>query len=241
MLLTPFNKEDQAAFRHKTLEENYKKTIPALALLLLVEITLYLNRNLFQDIQQAILAFIIADLLWLPILILLRKNLNKTPYPLAQGSLILSAAAILLFTATLSLSLERGMDMIHVYMMGIIGVATFLTLPGALSLPLFTLSTLAFSIALKQHSHHPETYLVEVMNILIFTLLAITLNNILYRMRAKAYLDEKTLEERNHLLEDLIRRDTMTGLLSHKATYQHLDEEIQYTQQTDRNRFCSNN
>jgi len=71
-----------------------------------------------------------------------------------------------------------------------------------------------------------ELYITE---LLLITLVSCALSIVMYRFRAKVFMDHKIIEEKNLNLLELTMQDSMTKLLNHKASYDLLAQEIQRT------------
>lgn len=98
------------------------------------------------------------------------------------------------------------------------GLLLCVYLPYAILMPAFNADSVAVTILR--------------INVLIFLSFAWLQNYLTYRIKANSFLTEIQLCEKNKMLEELINKDTMTGLLTHEASFQKLSEEISRAENT---------
>lgn len=222
----PPDQTRKMAFTRELLLDNDLRLAPVAALVFILEIALFVLSDRLGGVARPILLFLLFNLFWLPAYLVSRHHLARLHdwvLCLIQQSY---AFAVILFTAFLSLEVQQDLDLVHMYLMTVIAVASIVQTPPTQRAAIFLGTFLIFAFALPAYQTSSQVVFITQVNAFIFNLVAWLTGQILYSMRQRAFEDRQSIEEKNRLLEEMVCRDSLTGLLNHKAAFERLDDEI---------------
>ena len=214
---------EKTLFRREWEAENLRRIGYAVPALLALEIALFVFRDQFPGAGPATLAFIAGNLLWLPLFLITFFRREKAGILLLRIVNLSYAALGLLFAVALALFVGQNIDMIHVYIMGVIAVTAFLNLNMTEAAVLHGGSALLLIFLLPFFHGNEDFVRIASVNVLSFLFLTLVLNRIHLALRTKAFLLRRNLEAANETLAEHVRLDAMTGLLNHSTFFTLLD------------------
>jgi len=191
-----------------------------------MELVLFAFERLFYNIGDIILSILVASLIQIPLIIAGYVYRNKVEANWIHLQYLLYVVTIILFGIAIALKIQTQVDLVHMYLMVIIGVASFSYLSVLEVTIAFVGSYLIFAFMLPLSQTDPSAVLVTRINTLVFIVLAWILNRMIYRLKQSQFIVEHQLKEKNRILEELNQKDMMTGLYNHTSSFQKLYEEI---------------
>lgn len=218
-------------FRQEMLEDNFSRLpFVSLVLFFIELIVLFFEQHLSH--RLIILAFLISNLALIPLIFYIRKNHKSVRHSFAMAVMYTYILIALALGATLALSVSHEMDVTHYYLMAVLGVALFLFVRPIPLAVMYAVVYAGFALALQWLGGREETLPTIRINALIFNLLAWILGQLALRSKMSVYVSRRQLQEKTHMLEELARRDTMTGLYNHAALLNILEDEIMLSRLT---------
>ena len=214
------------AFERTILRENFSRMRVLSVLLLMTELVIYMFRDMFFNIGGVLIAFIVMSLVMIPIIWLTYEYLDKISTDLAKLIQYVYAFGIISFGSGLSFAAAAEADLVHMYFMTVFGVLITVYMKPAESFFLLLVSYLTFTLLLPFYQENDTTVLVTRINSMIFTTFAWSQSRLQFNVRHRQYLDQATIENKNIILEESVRRDAMTGLLNHSHSIEALEEAI---------------
>ena len=145
------------------------RTIAFLApVLLAAEIVLFILPDKLFSYSKVILPFIFCSMVLLPLVFLVRRMLHKL-HPLIINSVqAVYALSVLLLGVFLSLESMGIVDFVHMFLMAMVAVATFLSFVAITRTVLFLSSYVIFALYLPQYQPDPDLRFVVLANVFIF-------------------------------------------------------------------------
>ena len=138
---------------------------------------------------------------------------------------------ILSLSCALSVFTQNKLASINTYIIGIFGMAAIIYIPSIQNLILYLTVYIAFFFTLPLFQ--PDPFIIEVFrtNAFVMNVFAWILSGVVFRMRIVHFLNNRQIEEKNELLKDLVRRDSMTSLLNHETSHKMLHSELERAKQ----------
>lgn len=231
-MITRVPKEYKDEFNYEIYKENLLRLVIAAAIMLVFELVIFLffKERIFStyNTNEAVMVFIIFDVIMLPIIYALYKNYNKKykkfTIKIIQHSYLF---VILVFGSSLALLPQKEFQSIHIYIIAVFAIAAFFHLYPLESILLFFSAYLVFFYALPYHQTHIEILTILRINGFVMNFIAWIFSRMVFRMRIISFLDKKEIMEKVLLLNDMAIRDSMTSLLNHGNVYRKLSEEIE--------------
>ena len=217
---------DKGPFIREITRENLNRLAWFVPLLVIIEICLYFIQDRLMGVGPLILSLLIAVAIWLPFFLVVRMNFERVALNFSRFVVLIFGILIIAFGASLAIYLSNRIDLMHVFMMTVIGVVSMLFYLPATNRMLLLVSYLAYVIALPFFSQDPNYIFVARINSAIFFIFTYALSRLILRFRYNAFCDHRNIYERNKCLEVLVKQDTMTGLLNHESVFLLLKEEI---------------
>ncbi len=229
-LISPFSVNIPEQHRHENcailLQTNIRRMYFFALLLFFLEIFLYTIENLLFNTGDIIFAFLVSNILTLPLLWFTRLKIAVLPLVVPQLVQALYTLTLLAFGAGVSLYAQTEMDLVHIYIMMVFGSAFFVHMKPWISALLLLLIYVPYILILPTFQPDSDVVFVISINTGISNIMAWLLGVVVYKNKVNSLLNTYLIEEKNALLANLVKQDSMTGLLSHKASFQKLNEEI---------------
>ncbi len=232
ILKKPFTKEQRPVirefkeeFKREILKDNYFKLAICSILLLLMEIVLYLLQENLYEVGPVILSFIAFNVLLIPFIMYIQSHIKKVNCTFALAVQYIYLAGGLAFAGALAIFIHGKTDLFHMYLLAVFAVAGFMYLKPVYSAVLFTSTYTLFAVVLSFFESDPSALFVICVNSLFSNILAWVLSGILWRMKTNAFINGKLLYNKNVLLKELNKKDSMTGLFNHVESLQQLEYE----------------
>lgn len=219
--------EYSAEFKNRMLTNNFNKLSSISLVILLVEFGLMLIGERMYNVTPIIRAFVIFNLIWVPTIRYVNKKIdviNKKKAIFVQYAYILAA---IWFCLALVFEVINQVDLLHLYLMGIFIILIYIEMSPKSSMMLLVAVYLIFSTLLPNYLDDPIKILVLQINALVFNVLVWMFVRMMYNMRLKMFIDNKSITDKNDILKDMASRDSMTGLYNHGAAYKHLEYSIE--------------
>ncbi len=224
--------EIKPEFEREVLKNNFNGLFSASAILLVFEVFLYTIEDKLYGTGNVILAFIIASIFLVPTIGIIRKKSDTIPIVISKTIQFIYCNVILYFSIALFLISQSQIDLFYIYVSVVFGISFFISM-NAFDRTLILLPALiVIYLFLPHFQQDPEITFVVVINMAIINSLAWALGFVSRNYRKDAFLHKKILLEKTLLLEELIKKDAMTGLYNHNASFQKLKEEIDYANRT---------
>ncbi len=218
--------EHKTEFNLEIFKNNFYRLKYISIILLLLEIPIYIYRESFFSTGIVILAFMLFDVVMIPLIWYCHKNYARLNGILLNIVQYAFSLAILFFGMGLTFLTQRYTDLVHMYFMMIFGVVFFLYIKPPHSMPILFLSYTAFFFLLPIFQHDPNNVFVIRINALSVNIFAWVVSRFLYKMRLNLFLDKIIIQEKNKDLEELVLRDSMTKLYNHETAISLLEDEI---------------
>ena len=220
-------------FNKDILAENIFRLSVCSIVLFVIELgLLYLDEYLFGT-GFIIMVFLMASIVFIPLIFYVKKNIKNVRRGIAQVVIYAYAVLVLLFGAALTLFVQHAIDLTHVYLMAVFGVAMMLYIRPIPSAAIFAAVYAMFALSLPWFGTNPEALVTLRINTFIFNLFAWLLGRIALQSRAMVYVSRRQLDDKNRMLEDMANKDTMTGLYDHAASLRMLEDEMARARATE--------
>ncbi len=224
--------EHMQDFKQELLEDNFLRLSVVSVVLFAIECALYfLQEQLFQT-GYIILGFLTANVVLVPLIFYVRKYIKTIRHSFALAVMYAYATLTLLLGAVLSLCVLHKLDATHVYMMMVLGSALILSIRPIPLAVMYAAVYAGFALALPSFGSSSDSLFTIRVNAFVFNLLAWILGQLALRSKMSVYVSRRQLQEKTHMLEELARRDTMTGLYNHAALLSILEDEIMLSRLT---------
>lgn len=214
------------SFEKDLLEDNYARLSVVSVTLFAVECVLLFLQEKFFGTGFITFSFLLISSALIPLIIYIRLHMETVRRAFALAVIYAYAVVTLLLGASLSLFAMQVVDITHVYLMAVLGVALFIYVKPLPLAIIFAAIYTAFSLLLPQFAASPNVVLTLRVNTFVFNLFSWLLALLALRSRAAVFISRRKLCEQNRALEDLTQRDAMTGLYHHAASLTRLEEEI---------------
>lgn len=220
--------ESKSEFERDVLINNFHGLFLVSTILLVVEIFLYILKDKLYGTGNAILVFILTSVILIPIIWIVRKKIDTVPIMIPRTIQFIYCYTVLLFTGALFLITQSQIDLSYVYVTSILAISFFLSVNGHARLLLLLLSYIPMVVLLPHFQPDSQIVFVIIVNMFIINSIAWVLGAVLRNLKKESFIQRKLLSEKNHLLENLVKMDSMTGLFNHNAVFRKLKEEMDY-------------
>jgi diguanylate cyclase (GGDEF)-like protein len=193
--------------------------------LFLIELVLAIFENRY-DTRQIMLSFLIGNTVLIPLIWIIKKRGVTGMRRLTRAVCLAYSFITIAFGCALSLIVLDQMDLIHVYFISLLGVSAFVLTNAAESAVMFGAVYIVFALVVPHIRHGSQAVYYIQINALVFNCLAWLLGRMVYRNKIAIFLQKKMMDEKNSQLQDMVRKDSMTGLLNHDAAMEELRGEI---------------
>jgi len=225
--LNDLYKNNNEEFERMYMKENYKRLIPALLILYIAQWGLYLIEHKIFYVGNIILIYQCINTVVIIALIFINRRFEEVSIRTLKTPIYLWALATLFFGIALVFSTQSETDLIHMYMMMALGIASFVCMSPVERLVMLAIPTLFFFFGLPYFQSDVGIVNVGRINVLIFTFFILLLADNLYFMKYREFLSKKELVEKNVLLEKLSKTDLMTDLYNHKTILEILNKNME--------------
>jgi diguanylate cyclase (GGDEF)-like protein len=226
-LIKELHNIDDEEFERVYMQENYKRLLPALIILYMLEWVLYLIEHKIFNVGAIILTYQIINTVVIIILIYMSRRFEKLTTKALKAPLYFWSVATLFFGIALVFFIQSEADLIHMYMMMILGVNTFVCLNPKERLFIITIPSLVFFFGLPFFQGNAGIVNVGRINTLAFTFFTLFLTYNHYLLKYREFLSKKELSAKNILLEKLSKKDLMTDLYNHKTILEILRKSME--------------
>jgi len=223
---TTVPEEYKTAFAREILKDNLHKIFIASCFGYVIEWILFFLSDRFCNTGNMILAFLIASTVLIPLLWYAKRNAVHFPLLCAKIIQYAYVLAALLYSVSIVLLADGQNDFTYLYLSIVFCVTSFVFMMPVESAILLLSVYLVYIVFLPNFQTDPSIVFVTSTNVLALNLFAWIQSRLVLRMKLSSFFNEALLQEKNLKLEDLVKRDTMTGLLTHEASLQRLEEEI---------------
>lgn len=214
-------------FEREIMRINYNRLIPIAIILYFVEWVLFFISYLIFNVGQVVLIFQIFCTILLPFMIFTNKRFEfQTIFKLKAIS-YLYLFGIFVFCAFIVYTTREQADLLHVFLMALLGVAVIMYMHPKESLFLIAMPAILFILGLNTFHYDAVVIRVYAMNIMIFISAICFLSVNLFALKIKDLHSQKELEEKNKQLEEKSKLDQMTGLYTHTEILDALFKEIE--------------
>lgn len=216
-------------FEREALKNNFQGLVLVSILLFVLEVYLYIMKDKLYGTGNAVLMFILASIVLIPIIWIISKKIDSIPTVIPKSVQFVYCALVLLFTGALFLITQSQIDLSYVYVSSILAISFFLSVNGLERMLLLLSAYIPMIILLPHFQPDSQIIFVIVVNMFIINVIAWVLGAVLRNLKKESFLQRKLLSEKNMLLEELVKKDSMTGLFNHNASFRKLKEEIDYS------------
>lgn len=220
-------------FETEILRSNFNNLYLLSSLMLLFEVFLFTIRDRLYGTETAILVFIFGSLIFVPIIAYLRKNIATIPMvysKLVQFGYMVFALG---FTVAILLITQSQIDLTYVYASAILVICFAIPIQGLHRFFLLFLVYVSLVIFLPNYQTDSNQVLVLLVNLLMINIIAWIIGYFARNSKKKSFIQQQELTQKNELLEDLIQKDSLTGLFNHKAAFTRLRQEIDYAKRLE--------
>jgi diguanylate cyclase (GGDEF)-like protein len=226
-------KEYRDEFKREVLKGNFDRLAVLSIVAFVIESALFFFEKSLFHTGAEILSFLGISIILIPAIWYVKQNASRINFIFAKTVQLSYCLACLIFGIALALSDQAKTDLTYVYVLVVFAVTTVVyARPLERGILLFSVF-LGFSVLLPDAQTNHEIIAVTRINTLVLNIIAWFQGNLIVRMKLSSFLSEKHLYEKNRILEGLIQKDSMTGLLNHKAVFQRLSEEINHSQRME--------
>lgn len=218
--------EYRAEFKDRMLTNNFKRLYSISLVILLLELGILLIGERMYNVTSIVKAFVVFSLIWVPLIRYVSNRIaviNRIKALFVQYVYIVAA---IWFCLALVFSVINQVDLLHIYLMGVFTILIYIEMSPKSNMALLIFVYIIFSVLLPYYLDNPIKLLVLQVNALVFNVIVWIFARMMYKMRLKIFIDNKTITEKNNRLQDMASRDSMTGLYNHDAAYKHLEYHV---------------
>ncbi|WHH60212.1 GGDEF domain-containing protein [Petroclostridium sp. X23] len=225
---TKIPKQYKNEFERQLIKDNFSRLAIFTVLLFFTECIVYFILETPCHSENAISPFLISNIVLIPIIMFVNTKINTINIYLAKAVQYIYAIAVLLLGMFLALMTQGEIDLIHMYLMAVFGITLMINMMPIESCILIFSAYLGFSFLLPYYQENQEIVFIIRQNTLIFNIFTWLQSRIMISIRLSLFLDKKTIQEKNLKLEELAKRDAMTGLMNHAVSFEILKEEMDH-------------
>ncbi len=214
-------------FEREIMRINYNRFVPIAIILYFVEWAIfYFSRFLF-DVGQVVLIFQIFSTILLPFMIFAYKRFESQTILKLKVISYLYLIGFFIFCAFLVYITREKVDLLHVFLMSLLGAAALLYMHPKESLFIIPIPAILFILVLNFFQYNAGVIRVYAMNTLIFVSAISFLSVHVFILKIKDLYFQKESEAKNKLLEEKSKIDQMSGLYTHTEILDILSKEIE--------------
>jgi hypothetical protein len=200
-LIIRLPQDQRQDFERELITENFSRLRFVSIVLFIIEAVLIIPEN--HPAQRYIMAaFLAANLILIPLIFLTSRRCYTVRIASAKIVMLSYTVVALLLGAGQALVVVRDMDITHVYLMSVFGIAMFLFIRPLPSALLFASVYVCFALALPHFGVPKDTLAAIRTNTLIFNLFAWILGQISLGHRMSVFANRKQLNEQNRCLKN---------------------------------------
>ncbi len=219
---------------HAVCRENLSRMLVISVLLVIIESLLAIFSEPANSPSFYLALWIaLLSLFFIPVLSYFKGNVERIHIRYTYLVQALFLVGILMGGITWSLYEQSSLASSSTYFLVVYTIAAFINIPPLISAVLFLAGNLVFMMLLPQFQVMTEVIVTLNINTLSMIIVAWTLNQMVYRVKIKSFLNEKIimeknaeLKKKNRELNELTMRDSLTDLLNHKNSLRRLKEEV---------------
>ncbi len=212
-----FHASEDEQLRREILEVNLRNLVIAGPLLFFSELFLLPFEHYILDIGSILIGFLILNIIIYPIVLYVSKHQGRMKERVLRVTTSLYILTFLGLGAGLSLRGLRTTDLVHVFIMTIIGVSIFFIMPAKDHLIILLVAVIPYLLIFPTLLYNQEILYVIYFNVALSAALSWLFGRFVYNTMVELFKDRKQLNEQNAILLDVARKDPMTGLLNHGA------------------------
>lgn len=224
-LIIRIPREDREEFILEMLRENLARLSGVSILLFFVELALYSFQENYYQSGYVNVGFLLSSLVLIPAIWLMKRRVRKSTMALAFAVQYAYCLTVLALGLLLALAAQPQYDLIHMYLLTVMGVTVFINMRPWRCFAMLSAAYLAFWFLLPVFQGDPVLLLTHRVNALIFNVISYIINHMMFSAKYTAYRGKKALSAKNEILQDLARRDAMTGLYNHEECISALERE----------------
>ena len=214
-------REYKREFRDDMLKENLLKSMFCAGFIVALEtiIFLFLNQTSAAIDGMIVMTIIGCNVLFFPILYFFYKRPTRSV--VQNTTFLFYCLMFMLLYAALSVIPQVSLPTINTYIMVIFALAAIMCISPVESLALYLTVYLVFYFTLPLFQPNAYAVMIFRLNAFGMNVFAWGLSVIVYKMKITNFLDKKVIEQKNTLLKDMLKRDSMTAPHQPRKYLQH--------------------
>lgn len=213
-------------FYREIIRENFSKLTIVSVIIFVLELVVFFNHRDLYKVGGLAYVFLCCHALFIPFIVYIWKHSRTIKLEIARVVAYGYCLCVLLFGAGLALYYQTSLDLVHMYVMVVLGLPNFIFMRPRNCAIILSLVYLAFAFALPYFQPDMKKVWVILPNTLLANVFALILNSMLYKSRIKGFMNKALLRSQKSLLEDIAQRDQMTGLYNHEVSLKKLESEL---------------
>ena len=219
--------ENKNDFNRELVQENFFRLSIISTLLFVYECYLYLINDKIYNVGDIILIFLVGNVILLPIILFIHFRSRKTNLIFANLIKYTYALLCIVFGISIALHIQEHADYIHMYLLMVFFTSAFIYIHPISSFLLILGTYLVFIYLLPEYVADPTGRLVIITNTAGSNAAAWIMSLIMWRSRISVYKNKKLLFKQNIQLQEISKKDSMTGLFNHETSLLILEKEIE--------------
>lgn len=214
-------------FKYEMIRSNFSKMAVMSIVIFIMEFMIFLIPSRLFDYSSVIFCFIIANIFLIPAIwyIKIKIKINAANIMFATIIQYLYVFAVMFLGVFLALKSQDKVDFIHMYLMAVMGIASFIYLPSWNRSAIFIFVYLAFVFLLPYYQQDSEVVFVIAVNSLVFNIVSWFLADMRIKSKLSSFINKIKLEK-------LAQSDSMTNFYNHEVILKKLSEQIEYVSNT---------
>lgn len=230
--ITPVPDHVKSKLERNFVISNYNRLFPTSILLFIITLSIGDFQSDFISILFLKKGFILFNLVLIPIIYTIWKKRESIPVKLAQYVLGIYYFVLMMATAMVVLGVQE-LSFLHIYLMSVFGIAITVEM-HPIHIFLLVLPAHLLTVSMAPFTNN-DTLVIRTLlvNISFSNLAAIILSIMAYNNRVSAFVNRELIIEKNKQLADMVKRDGMTNLYNHKASFEKLKNEMDHCNRTN--------
>ncbi|MFZ7120113.1 MAG: GGDEF domain-containing protein [Eubacteriaceae bacterium] len=224
---TKIPKEYKTEFERQIIKDNFARITRLSIVLFFIEFIIYFIIGCYFNSSKVVSSFVIANFFIIPIIIIVNIRIDMINIHLAKTVQYSYALIVIIFGIFLALVSQSETDLIHMYLMAVLCVTLVIEIVPKESLLLLSLEYCVFYFLLPYYQENADVIFVIRQNALIFNIFAWLQSRMVLKMKLSSFLNNKIIQEKNIVLQEHVKRDSMTGLFNHVTSHKILSKEIE--------------
>ncbi|MFW5780843.1 MAG: GGDEF domain-containing protein [Bacillota bacterium] len=209
-------------FRREITRENYNRMVYLSIIVFVLEFIIVLLPTRLFNYDKIIIYFLISNIILIPLIIFIKNKFDKININVAYIVQYAYIVSLMYLGIALALKAQTKADFVHMYLMAVVGVASFFHL-GFIQRTVIILSgQAAFSALIPFYQPDTAAVFVLIANTIFFNIIAWLISYMRFKSEYRTFCD-------NLELKKLAHRDSMTGLYNHETILNKLIKEVEQT------------